>query len=81
MKDEKRPEIILPKLNENVIIVISMILPKGSGSKAYDLIKVLLREKHVAFNENYKITHWKTGMNIDIQEFLRGISVLSLLLS
>ena len=53
-----------------------MILSKGSRIKAYDLMNVLLREKHVTFNENYIITHLKTGMKIDIQEFLRGILVM-----
>ena len=31
---------------------------------------------HVTFNENYTITHLKTGMNIVIQEFLREIFVM-----
>ena len=76
MKDEKRPGTTLSVKNENIVIVISMILSKGSRIKAYDLMNVLLREKHVTFNENYIITHLKTGMKIDIQEFLRGILVM-----
>ena len=38
-------------------------------------MKVILTEKHITFNENYTITHGKTGMNIPTQEFLRGIFV------
>ena len=41
-------------------------------------MKVLLREKHVTFYKNYTITHLKTGMNIPIQEFLRGIFFMRL---
>ena len=52
-----------------------MILPKGSRSNAYDLMKVFLREKHIT-NENDTITHLKTGMKIDTQEFLSGIFVM-----
>ena len=44
VKDEKRPETNLPVWNENIVILISMILPKGSRSKAHDFKKVLLRK-------------------------------------
>ena len=40
------------------------------------MMKVLSGEKHVTFNENYTIAHLKTGMNIPIQGFLRGIIVI-----
>ena len=53
-----------------------MILPKCLRSKAYDIMKVLLREKHIIFNENYIITHLKIGMNIPIQKFFGGIFVM-----
>ena len=64
---------VLTDWDGNIVIVISMIPPKGLRSKAFDLMKVLLSEKHVTFNENYTIRHLKTGMNIPIQEFLWGI--------
>ena len=76
VKHDKTPEKILTDYNENIVVVISMILPKGLRSGAFDLMKVLLRKKHVTFNENYTITRLKTGMNIAIQEFLQGIFVM-----
>ena len=39
-------------------------------------MKILLRKKPIIFNENYTITHFKTGMNITIHAFLRGIFVM-----
>ena len=39
-------------------------------------MQVILREKHVTFNENDTITHFITGINIVIQEYLRGIFVM-----
>ena len=39
-------------------------------------MQVILREKQVTFNENDTITHFITGMNIAIQEYLRGIFVI-----
>ena len=33
-------------------------------------------EKHVTLNENDSITHLKRGMNISLQEFLRGVFVM-----
>ena len=51
VEDDKTSEIILTDLDENIIIIISMVLPKGLKSKAFDLMKVLLKEKHVTFIE------------------------------
>ena len=39
-------------------------------------MKVLMEEKHVTLNESYTITYIKTGMNIDLQEFLLGVFVM-----
>ena len=36
-------------------------------------MKVLLREKHVTLINNYTKTYLKIGVNIDHQDFLRGI--------
>ena len=72
VKDDKTPETILTDWDENIVIVIRLILLKCLRSYAFDLMKVLLREKHVTFNVNYTITDLKTSMNILIHEFLRG---------
>ena len=45
--------------DENIVLVISMILPEGLRSKTFDLMKVLLREKHFTFKDKYTITHLK----------------------
>ena len=42
VKDDETQETIMTDWDENIVIVISMILPKGSRSKAFDLMKVLL---------------------------------------
>jgi len=73
VKYDGTQETILTDMDENIVLVISVILDKGLRSKAFDLMKLLLREKHITFNENYIITHMKTDMNIPIQKFLRGI--------
>ena len=57
--------------DENIVLVISMILPEGLRSKTFDLMKVLLREKHFTFKDKYTITHLKTRMHIPMQEFLQ----------
>ena len=77
VKDDKTQKITLTEWDENIISVISMVLGKGSRSKAFDLIKLLISEKHINFNENYTITHLKTDMDIPIQEFLRFIFVMN----
>ena len=74
-KDDKTHETILTDWDENIVIKINMILPKGLRIKAFDMMKVLSGEKHVTF-KNYTIAHLKTGMNIPIQGFLRGIIVI-----
>ena len=35
-----------------------------------ELMEELLREKHIVLNINFTITHSKTGINIDINDFL-----------
>ena len=55
VKYEKKPEKILLNWNENIVIVISMILPLASRSKEYDSMKVLLGEKYVTLNENLRV--------------------------
>ena len=77
VEDDKTQKITLTEWDENIISVISMVLGKGSRSKAFDLIKLLISEKHITFNENYTITHLKTDMDIPIQEFLRFIFVMN----
>ena len=49
-----------------------MILAKGLRSNAFDWMKVLLREEHITFNENYTSTHLKTVMKISIKNFYKG---------
>ena len=74
--DDETQETILTDWDEDIVIIMSMILAKGLRSNKFDLRKVLLREKHITFNENYTITHLKSGMNIPKQEFLQGIFVM-----
>ena len=43
---EKNPESISSDWNNNIVTILNMILLKGSRSKAYDSLKVILiREK------------------------------------
>ena len=35
-----------------------------------ELMEELLREKHIVLNTNFTLTHSKTGINIDINDFL-----------
>ena len=46
----------------------NMILSEGSIGKAYDFMKVLLKEKHVAFDNDYILIYLKTGGNIEFQD-------------
>ena len=64
VKDDKSQEIILTDWDTNIVMVSSMKLGEGSRSRAFDLIKLLSRDKHITFNENNIITHLKTDMNI-----------------
>ena len=50
--------------------------PKIARRDAFKSMEVLMGEKHLTLNENYTVTHSKTGMNIDLQEFLRGVFVM-----
>ena len=77
VEDDKAQKITLTEWDENITSVISMVLGKGSRSKAFDLIKLLISEKHITFNENYTITRLKTDMDIPIEEFLRYIFVMN----
>ena len=40
---------------------------------AYNSIKVILQEKHIALNNDYTVTYSKTKLNIGLHIFLRGI--------
>ena len=44
VKDDETQEIILTDWDENIVIVINMILAKNVRSKAFNLMKNLLRE-------------------------------------
>ena len=46
-----------------------MILQEGSRTEAYNLIKVLLKEKRIALNYDYIVTYLKSGVNIGLQKF------------
>ena len=71
VKDDKSQEIILTDWDTNIVMVISMILGEGSRSRAFDLIKLLSRDKHITFNENNIITHLKTDMKT-LYEFIQA---------
>ena len=63
--------------NKNIIIIINIILPKGSRNNSYDLIKVVLKGKHIAPHNDYGVTFLKTGVNIRLYNFLRGVFVMT----
>ena len=46
--------------------------PQITRSSAYELMRVLLKEKHVTLNNSHTITHLKAGMNINLQDFYAG---------
>ena len=58
-----------------IITAIVNYLPQISRRAAYEIMSVLMDEKHITFDENYTITHLKTGMNIGL-EVLRGVFVM-----
>ena len=47
VKDEKKPQSNLSDWNEIIITINNMILPEGTRTKLYDLMKLLLKEKHI----------------------------------
>ena len=57
VKYEKKPESIWSDWNEITITIINTIISERSRSKAYDLMKVLLKEKHVTLNNDYIVTY------------------------
>ena len=72
-KNMRKTESTSSDWNENIVTVINIIVSTGSRSKAYNLIKVLLREKYITMNENYATTYLKTGMNISYKIFMGNI--------
>ena len=49
---------------------------KGSKTKAYDLMRVLFKEKHIALNNDYILTYLKTCVNIEFHDFSCGVFVM-----
>ena len=51
-------------------------LPVVARKDAIEFLKNLLKQKHIVLNENFTITNLKIGMNIDVNEFLKGIFMM-----
>ena len=39
-------------------------------------MKILFSEKHITHDNNYIIIYLKTGANIELQDYLRGIYIM-----
>ena len=51
-------------------------LPLIARKDEVEILENLLKQKHIVFNENFTITNLKTGMHIEVHDFLKGIFVI-----